>query len=112
MGSTNLGDLERLVLLSVVRLGDGTYGAEIQRELADRTGRSVTPGTVYPTLDRLEKKGLLRSWMGEATAERGGRSKRHYAVLPAGLTQAAEAWAEVARLAEGIEDRLRAELGG
>ena len=111
MADVNLGDLERLVLLAVVRLGDGAYGAEIQRELGDRTRRAVTPGTIYPTLDRLEKKGLLRSWMGAATAERGGRSKRHYAVLPEGMKHAAEAWAEVARMAEGLEDRLRAELG-
>lgn len=111
MTRATLGDLERLVLLCVVRLGDGTYGAEIGRELADRTGRDVTPGTIYPTLDRLERKGLLRSWTGEPTAERGGRAKRHYALLPEGLAQAAEAWSEVARLAEGVEDRLRAELG-
>ena len=81
----SLGDLERLVLLTLVRLGEGTYGAAIQRELKARTGRKVTPGTVYPTLDRLEQKGLVRSWMGKPTAERGGRAKRHYALLPEGL---------------------------
>lgn len=107
MTRSSLGDLERLVLLCVVRLGDGTYGAEIQRELEERTNRNVTPGTIYPTLDRLERKGLVRSWMGEPTAERGGRAKRHYALLPEGLTMAAEAWAEQRALVEGIEERLR-----
>jgi DNA-binding PadR family transcriptional regulator len=108
----SLGDLERIVLLCVVRLGDGTYGAEIQREILDRTGRDVTPGTVYPTLDRLERKGLVRSWIGEPTAERGGRAKRHYALLAEGLRMAGEVWAEQAALAEGIEDRLREAAGG
>ena len=111
MTRSTLGDLERLVLLAVVRLGDGTYGAEIQRELAERTGRDVTPGTIYPTLDRLEGKGMVRSWMGEPTPERGGRSKRHYAICPEGMTAAAKAWSEVAAMAEGLEDRLRAETG-
>jgi DNA-binding PadR family transcriptional regulator len=108
---STLGDLERLVLLSVVRLGDGTYGAEVQREIRERTSRDVTPGTIYPTLDRLEKKGLVRSWMGEATPERGGRARRHYAVLPEGLVLAAEAWRDIAALAEGIEGRLRGATG-
>jgi DNA-binding PadR family transcriptional regulator len=109
MTRSGLGGLERLVLLAVVRLGDGTYGAEVQRAIWERTGRDVTPGTIYPTLDRLEQKGLVRSWMGDPTAERGGRAKRHYAVLPDGLAAAARAWAEVASMAEGIEERLRAE---
>jgi DNA-binding PadR family transcriptional regulator len=106
MARTSLGDLERLVLLAVVRLGDGTYGAEVQREIRAHTGRAVTPGTVYPTLDRLERKGLLSSWTGDATAERGGRAKRHYRVRPEGLALAARAWQEMRSLADGIEDRL------
>ena len=107
MSRSSLGDLERLLLLCLVRLGDGTYGAEIGRELKHRTNRAVSPGTIYPTLDRLERKGLVRSWMGESTPERGGRAKRHYALLPEGLTAAAEAWREVTELAEGVEARLR-----
>ena len=90
-----LGDFERLVLICLVRIGDGAYGAEVRRELTERTGRDVTPGKIYPTLDRLERKGLARSWMGEATAERGGRAKRHYALTPEGLRTAAESWEEV-----------------
>lgn len=112
MTRPSLGDLERLVLLAIVRLGDGTYGAALRRELAERIGREVTPGTIYPTLDRLERKGLVRSWMGESTPERGGRARRHYALLPDGLAAAAQAWTDVTALAEGVEDRLRAEAGG
>lgn len=107
MTRVQFGDLERLVLICLVRLGDGTYGAEIQRELMAKTGRDITPGTIYPTLDRLERKKLVRSWMGDPTPERGGRAKRHYALLPAGLTVAAVAWQEVTALAEGVEGRLR-----
>ena len=105
-----LGDLERVVLLAAARLGEGTYGAAILREIRERTGRRVTPGTIYPTLDRLEQKGLLRSWMGEPTAKRGGRAKRHYALLEEGLATAAAYWEEVNSLAEGVEDRLRGAL--
>ena len=85
-----LGDLEELVLLAVLRLGDGAWGARIQQELEDRAGRSVSIGTVYVTLMRLEEKGLARSWMGEPTGERGGKARRHFEVRPEGV-QALEA---------------------
>lgn len=109
MGTT--GELERLVLLGLMRLGEGTWGAEVARELEERIGREVGPGTIYPTLDRLERMGLVRSWMGEPTPERGGRARRHYALEPDGERAAALAWAEVVALAEGLEDRLREAAG-
>jgi hypothetical protein len=80
------------LLLAVVRLGDGTYGAEIQREFTARTGRDVTPGTIYPTLDRLEGN-LLRSWMGEATPKGGGRDRPSVSV-DSGLARALRAGAK------------------
>lgn len=103
---TGLGELEQLVLLALARLGDGAYGAGVRREIHARTGRSVSPGTIYPTLDRLERKGCVRSWSGEPTAERGGRSRRHYALMPAGLAELRKAWGEMAALAKGIEGLL------
>lgn len=83
--SQQLGELEELVLLAVLRLGDAAYGASIRKELKERAGRSVSISTVYVTLMRLEEKGLSRSWMGEPTGERGGKAKRYFQVRPEGV---------------------------
>ncbi len=82
-----LGELEHLVLLAVLRLDGGgeAYGVTIRNEIDNRTGRSISPGTIYPTLDRLERKGLVRSQAGSPRAERGGRSRRIYEIRPEGL---------------------------
>ena len=80
-----LGEFEHLLLLAVVRLGEGAYGVTMRREIEDRTGRPVTLGAIYPTMDRLEKKGLVSSRMSEPTNERGGRSRRYFRIEPAGL---------------------------
>ena len=102
-----LGDLEELVLLAVLRLGDKAYGASIREELRAQASRSVSISTVYVTLMRMEEKGLARSWMGEPSGERGGKAKRHFQVSPEGI-EALEAsravrermWARVAREGE------------
>ncbi len=73
-----LGAFEQVVLLALMRLGDGAYGVTIRREIEARTGRQVTLGSIYPTLHRLEAKGLVSSYTGEPTTARGGRSKRHF----------------------------------
>lgn len=80
-----LGDLEELVLLAVLRLGDQAYGASIREELKAQAGRSVSISTVYVTLMRMEEKGLSRSWMGEPSGERGGKAKRHFQVSAEGM---------------------------
>jgi PadR family transcriptional regulator PadR len=80
----SLGDFEHLILLAVMRLGDDAYGMKVRREIADRTGRDVAIGAVYATLDRLAEKGLVKSTLGEATAERGGRAKRTFQITAAG----------------------------
>lgn len=78
-----LGEFEQVVLLAVLRLGDtAAYAVAIRREIEDCTGRSVSRGSVYITLDRLETKGYLRSWLADPTAERGGRAKRYYTLRP------------------------------
>src|SRR5262245_31320440 len=71
-----LGSLEHIVLLALVRLGPNAYGMTIRREIEERTGRNLSIGAVYATLDRLESKGYVTSSLGEPTAERGGRAKR------------------------------------
>lgn len=81
----HLGDLEELVLLCTLRLGDDAHGGSIRTELADVAARRVSVSTVYVTLMRLEEKGYARSWKGEPSTERGGKAKRHYEVSPEGV---------------------------
>jgi|SRR5436189_2956792 len=78
--SKYIGEFEELVLLAILGQGEGAYGVTIHKALEDATNRSITIGSLYTTLSRLEEKGLVESWIGEPTAERGGRAKRHYKV--------------------------------
>ncbi|MEM7416916.1 MAG: PadR family transcriptional regulator [Gemmatimonadota bacterium] len=80
----HLGDLEELMLLSVLRLGEDAHGGGVRDELGARAQRTVSISTVYVTLMRLEEKGYVRSWKGEPTGGRGGKAKRHYSVTPEG----------------------------
>ena len=75
-----LGSLEHIVLLALVRLEANAYGMTIRREIEERTGRHISIGAVYATLDRLETKGYVSSFVGEPTAERGGRAKRLFQI--------------------------------
>jgi DNA-binding PadR family transcriptional regulator len=79
-----IGEFEQMILLAVLQRMDDAYGITIHEELARHTPRPVARGAVYMTLDRLEKKGLLKSTLSDPTAERGGRAKRCYT-----LTQSA-----------------------
>lgn len=80
----SLGEFEQVVLLAVPRLDDNAYGVTIRAEIAGCAGREPASGAPYTTLDRMEEKGLVRSWMGEATPQRGGRAKRFFKLTPAG----------------------------
>ena len=77
---SRFGEWELLVILALMHLGDDAYGVPICREIEARTGREVAVGNVYATLDRLEKKGFVRSELGEPTPERGGRAKKYFHV--------------------------------
>jgi hypothetical protein len=72
MSREALGNFELMVLLAVLRIGDDAYGVPVARELEEKSGRQVLLGSVYAALDRLEAKGLVKSYMGEPTPERGG----------------------------------------
>jgi PadR family transcriptional regulator, regulatory protein PadR len=102
----SLGELELVVLMALMRADEGAHGAAIREEIAATTGRRVTPGAIYPTLDRLEQRGLVRSSMGEPVAERGGRAKRHFVLLKPGLVEVRRAWRQYAQLAAGLESEL------
>ena len=97
-----LGDFEQLVLLALVRLGDRAYGITIHTEIVERAGREVTVAAVYKTLERLEDKGLAASSLGEPTAERGGRRKKHFRIQPAGRRALRHAIASLRRMSDGL----------
>lgn len=97
-----LGNFEEIVLLAVLRLGEQAYGAKIRQTVAEATERDVSIGAVYATLDRLERKGYLKSWQGEATPERGGRAKRYFRVEGAGVQALSDTSATRNRLAAGL----------
>ena len=107
MGDTKyLGEFEQMVLLAILHLGDAAYGLSIRRELERRTGRQVTHGAAYITLDRLEKKGLLSSALGDPTPGRGGRAKRYFQVTPVGVAALRESRKALQSLWGGLETIL------
>ena len=85
-----LGEFEELVLLTIAVLGDDAYGVMIQKNIEERSNRAISIGALHSTITRLEEKGFLKSWLGGATAERGGRSKRYYEITQAGKKAVAE----------------------
>ena len=101
-----LGEFEQLVLLALLRLGREGYGISVRAELADRAGRSVSLGTVYKTLLRLESKGLVATHLGEPTPERGGRRKKHYVVTAPGRRALGRSLDAVGRMRRGLDAAL------
>ena len=97
-----LGEFEYLVLTAAVRLADGAYGAAMRAEMQRSTGRRCSLGALYTTLDRLETKGLIETWMGGATPQRGGRAKRMVRVTPQGIKAAASFYATITRASRGL----------
>lgn len=97
-----LGEFEHIVLLTILRLGDGAYGAIIRSEIERVTGRSPAIGTVHATLERLERKNFVASWTGEPTAERGGKAKRHFKVEADGISALKNAQQTLERLHAGV----------
>jgi len=98
-----LGQFEQLLLLAVMRLGDDAYGVAMRREIEERTGRGVSPGAIYPTMDRLEAKGYVSSYMGDATPERGGRARRYFRLEPMGHEALRSAHAAFSCMWQGFE---------
>jgi DNA-binding PadR family transcriptional regulator len=82
--TTYLGELEQMILLAILRLGEDAYGMSIREELEARAEREVTRSAAYITLERLRKKGYLKARMGDPSPMRGGRAKRYYEVTPSG----------------------------
>ena len=101
-----LGEFEFAVLLAILHLQDDAYAVPIRELIEERTGRPVARGALYTGLDRLEAKGCLKSRMGDATDERGGKAKRYYAVTAAGLKAIRATHESLANLTRGLESIL------
>lgn len=101
-----IGEFEQVVLLSLLRLGNGAWGAAIRRDIQDRIGRDLPVSVVYVTLQRMEKKGWVKSYVGEPARERGGRRRRHYLIDTRGEHALGRSWRALRRMTEGLEERL------
>lgn len=106
MSQDYLGEFEQMVLLSVMRLGDGAYGLAVKDELEGVAGRSPSSGALYTTLERLERKGLLASYAGEGSADRGGRPRRYVRLTPEGRAMLARSRSTLLALWDGLEGAL------
>ena len=97
-----LGEFEYSLLSSAARLGEEAYGAAIRQDLEAITGRQCSLGALYTTLDRLEQKGLLRTWRGEPSPERGGRAKKMVRLTAKGTREAQAFYEAVVRVSVGV----------
>jgi DNA-binding PadR family transcriptional regulator len=97
-----LGEFEHLVVLTLMRLENRAYGVTVRQEIELRTRREVSIGAVYATLDRLEKKGYVKSRRGDPTPERGGRSKRFFRVTARGVAAVNRAQQTIRMMSEGL----------
>jgi PadR family transcriptional regulator len=106
--SRALGEFEQLVLLALVRLGNGAFGAAIHREIRDRTRRDVPAQAVYVTLDRLERKKMVCSYIGTPVAQRGGRRRKHFLLDTAGQRAIVQSCAAFVAMTGGLQTELEA----
>jgi len=105
----SLGQFEQIVLTAILALDDNAYGVTIHAKVEDLSRpKKCARGAVYATLDRMEDKGLITSWLSEPTKERGGRSRRHYRIEKSG----AKALRESARTAQRLFETIAQNLGG
>ena len=102
-----LGEFEQMVLLSILRLEDHAYGLAVRDEMEAVTGRLPSSGSLYTTLDRLERKGLIESREGESSEQRGGRPRRYLRVTPEGERSLSQSRDALLALWDGLEARLR-----
>jgi DNA-binding PadR family transcriptional regulator len=92
-----------MVLLAVLRLGDAAYAVSIREEIRQRAGLRLSRGTIYVTLDRLERKGYLRSWFSDPTPERGGKAKRHFKPMPTALRSLRASRQALLKMWDGVQ---------
>jgi PadR family transcriptional regulator, regulatory protein PadR len=103
-----LGEFEYLLLTAAALLGEDAYGAAIRQGVEDATGGRCSIGALYTTLDRLEAKRFIKTWMGHPTPERGGRPKRMVRVIALGIQEATAFYNAVTRVSRGVSWENRA----
>jgi DNA-binding PadR family transcriptional regulator len=96
-----LGEFEYVLITTAAGLGENAYGVAIRDEMEAAIQRKCSMGALYTTMDRLEAKGLLKTWVGEATPQRGGRGKRMVRVTPQGVRAAKEFYDSIVRISRG-----------
>ena len=101
-----LGEFEYLILSTTMGLGEGAYGAAIRQQIEDATGNRCSIGALYTTLDRLEDKGFIKTWMGDPVPKRGGRAKRLVRVTAKGAQEVSDFYAAVMRVSRRISWKL------
>ena len=97
-----LGEFEYLLITAAAKLDEEAYGAAIRQEIEHATGRACSIGALYTTLDRLEAKDFLKTWMGDPTPQRGGRPKRMVRVTPKGIQAATAFYDAVMKASRGV----------
>jgi PadR family transcriptional regulator PadR len=102
-----VGEFELLVLLALLRQGVEGYGVSIAADICERTGRDVSLGAVYKTLDRLTAKGWVLARVGDPTPERGGRRKKHFRLSAPGLRALRQALAGLRNMTDGLESAFK-----
>jgi DNA-binding PadR family transcriptional regulator len=110
MGRNALGELEHLIVVAVVRLGDEAYGAAVIDEIETQSGRELSHAAAYIALQRLERKGMLAGRDEEPAAGRGGRARRYFAVTDAGLEKLRESASALFGMWQGVDPSLRGEV--
>ena len=106
-----LGEFEQFILLSILKLNDNAYGSAIRQLLAEAVKRDVTIGALYTTLERLEKKGLLTSKMGEVTPERGGRAKKYFKLTAQGQNALKRSKEALCNMWQGLSLSIQHKVG-
>jgi PadR family transcriptional regulator PadR len=104
----HLGEFEILLLLALLQAKDEVYGVQIRAVIEKRTGRTVSPGAIYTALDRLERRNLVSSRLGDPTEQRGGKRKRYYRIESAGATLLRQSQRALARMARGVSPEFEA----
>jgi PadR family transcriptional regulator, regulatory protein PadR len=97
-----LGEFEYLVLTAAIQLDEDAYGAAIRREIEAATESRCSIGALYTTLDRLETKGFVKTWMGDSTPQRGGRAKRMVCVTAKGIRAASAFYLAIMRVSRNV----------
>lgn len=98
-----ISEFEQLVLLALARLDSDAYGMTVGKDIEARTGRVASLAAVYSTLGRLEKAGLVSSWISPPTRQRGGRATKHFAIEAAGIRALEQSREAMGRMWEGLD---------